>query len=187
DRTNLFSARYLDPNGLGALGRQFFTTPKDARIPEGCQPSNPCRELTDPLRFSSLDVFFSTFKRDTTGAFARHTLIVLDDRYKVVEDKSLVPAQTDPQVLVDGNPGAWLYSYEAVRPTENGDWEWGFSFLRRNYSDGYRDTLPVTNQLNARPWFPVSGGSGVENLIGEGGRKDRQFILSGQWSPLEKT
>jgi len=189
DRTNLFSARYLDPNGLGALGRQFFTTPKDARIQGGCQPDNPCRELSDPLRFSSLDIFFSTFKRDTTGAFARHTLIVLDDRYKVTEDKSLVPELSDPLVLVNGQQGAWLYSYETVRPTESGDWEWGFSWLSRKYSDGYRDTLPRTSQTNAKPWYPPSGAgaNNVDNLIGEGGRKDRQFILSGMWSPYEKT
>jgi hypothetical protein len=186
-RTNLFSARYLDPNGLGALGRQFFTSPKDERITDGqgCQPDRdpPCKTLSDPLRFSSLDIFFSTFKRDTTGSFARHTLIVLDDNYEVVEDKSVVAEETKPQTLVDGFQGAWLYSYESIRPVENGEWEWGFSYLSRRYDDSYRDTLPPAKQASARPWYPVSGIDDVENLIGEGGRRDRQFILSSQWSP----
>lgn len=189
-RTNLFSARYLDPNGLGALGKQFFTSPKDERIADGqgCQPDRdpPCKTLSDPLRFSSLDVFFSTFKRDTTGAFARHTLIVLDDNYKVIEDKSVVAEETKAQTLVDGFQGAWLYSYETIRPVENGEWEWGFSFLNRRYEDSYRDTLPPVQEASARPWFPSSGAE-VENLIGEGSRHDRQFILSGQWSPTAKT
>ncbi len=189
-RTNLFSARYLDPNGLGALGRQFFTSPKDERIAggQGCQPNTnpPCKTLSDPLQFSSLDVFFSTFKRDTTGAFARHTLIVLDDNYKVIEDKSVVADEVKAQTLVDGFQGAWLYSYESIRPVENGEWEWGFSYLNRRYSDSYRDTLPPVKESSARPWYPVSGIDDVENLIGDGGRLDRQFILSVQWSPTAK-
>jgi hypothetical protein len=185
-RTNLFSARYLDPNGLGALGRQFFATPKDSRIncKKAAEDGTPCVELDDPLRFSSLDVFFSTFKRDTTGAFSRHTLIVLDDKYEVLEDKALLPRERDPQVLVEGFQGAWLYSYESIRPTANGELEWGFSWLRRDYEDGFRDTIPNTQQTsdNYRPWFPVSGAGTVENIIGEGSREDRQFILSLQWS-----
>ena len=187
ERTNLFSARYLDPNGLGALGRQFFATPKDSRVDcrKAAEDGTPCRELDDPLRFSSLDIFFSTFRRDTTGAYARHTLIVLDDRYEVREDKSLTPQNVDPQILVDGFQGAWLYSYETVRPTDKGDWEWGFSWLSRNYDDSYRDTIPRTTITEARPWFP-SLGTEVENLIGNGGRKDRQFILTGSWSPDER-
>jgi hypothetical protein len=190
-RTNLFSARYLDPNGLGALGQQFFITPKDSRIDckAAAEDGQQCEQLKDPLRFSSLDIFFSTFKRDTSGAFARHTLIILDDRYEVLEEKSLTPKDVDPQILVDGFQGAWLYSYEAVKPTANGDWEWGFSWLNRDYDDSYRDTIPRTNNDDGRPWFPRSGSDprNVENLIGEGGREDRQFILSLQWSPAEKT
>jgi len=193
-RTNLFSARYLDPNGLGALGRQFFTTPKDARITGGCQPDQPCRELNDPLRFSSLDIFFSTFKRDTTGSFARHTLIVLDDNYEVIEDKSTVATEAKPQTLVEGFQGAWLYSYESIRPTDDGEWEWGFSYLSRRYSDGYRDTLepiiggspmPVSD---AEGWYRGrSSGSNLDYLLGDNNRQDRQTILSSQWSPFEKT
>ena len=36
-RTFLTSFRYLDPNSLGALGRQFFTTPKEARLRQSGQ------------------------------------------------------------------------------------------------------------------------------------------------------
>jgi hypothetical protein len=191
ERTHLFSARYLDPNGLGALGRQFFTTPKDARITGGCQPDQPCRELNDPLRFSSLDIFFSTFKRDTSGAFARHTLIVLDDNYEVIEDKSLVAEESKPQVLVEGYQGAWLYSYESISPSEAGEWERGFSFLNRRYNDGYRDTLePILtgSVLDAPGWYRGRqiGGSVLYEL-GDNRRHDWQTIFSAQWSPNERT
>ena len=194
ERTNLFSARYLDPNGLGALGRQFFTTPKDARISGSCQSDQPCPELEDPLRFSSLDVFFSTFKRDTTGAFARHTLIVLDDNYEVVEDKSTVAAESKPQILVEGYQGAWLYSYESISPSDAGEWERGFSFLNRRYSDGYRDTLePIINGspmpvASAEGWY--RGNSTSNTLffsLGDNRRHDWQTIFSAQWSPHERT
>jgi hypothetical protein len=197
ERTNLFSARYLDPNGLGALGRQFFTTPKDERIPDGdgcSDPEKPCRNLSNPLRFSSLDVFFSTFKRDTTGSFARHTLIVLDDRYEVLEDKSTSRDETKAQALVEGFQGAWLYSYEAISPSENGEWEWGFSYLNRNYNDAYRDTVEpiIANSpiavSDAPGWYRGrSTETSLDYLLGENKRKDRQFILSTQWSSSRKT
>lgn len=194
ERTNLFSARYLDPNGLGALGRQFFTTPKDARVSGGCQPSEPCRELNDPLRFSSLDVFFSTFKRDSTGSFARHTLIVLDDNYEVVEDKATVATEAKPQTLVEGYQGAWLYSYEAISPSEDGEWEYGFSFLNRRYSDGYRDTLePIIGGVpipvdNAPGWYRGrSISNSLDYPLGDNARHDWQTILSAQWSPNART
>lgn len=198
ERTNLFSARYLSPNALGALGRQFFTTPKDDRIPGegGCSdPDEPCRHLSDPLRFSVLDVFFSTFKRDSSGAFRRHTLIVLDDNYEVIEDKSTERQLTKPQRLVEGYQGAWLYSIESVRPRESGEFEWGFSFLSRNYKDAYRDTVepivggaPIPSEL-APPWYPNGGqpSGDVDYLLGDNRRHDRQFIYSAQWTSFGKT
>ncbi len=191
ERTNLFSARYLDPNGLGALGRQFFTTPKDVRVDGGCQPDQPCRELNDPLKFSSLDIFFSTFKRDSSGAFRRHTLIVLDDNYEVIEDKASVATEAKPQTLVEGFQGAWLYSLESVSPKESGELEWGFSFLSRSYRDGYRDTaepiigntpIPVSD---APYWYPRTG-SNMDYLLGSNSRKDNQYILSIMWTSFSK-
>lgn len=193
ERTNLFSARYLDPNGLGALGRQFFTTPKDARISSSCPPDQSCPELEDPLRFSSLDIFFSTFKRDSSGAFARHTLIVLDDNYEVLEDKATVASESKPQVLVDGFQGAWLYSYESIKPSDAGEWERGFSFLNRRYNDGYRDTIEPIRQNSPIPVTDAPGwyrgriqGNNLDYPLGSNKRHDWQAIFSAQWSPNER-
>lgn len=192
-RTNLFSARYLSPNALGALGRQFYTAPVDSRIPGGCPANEKCG-VSDPLRFSALDVFFSTFKRDSTGAFRRHTFIVLEDNYKVLEDKATVADNPKAQELVSGFQGAWLYSLESVTPHEGGELEWGFSFLNRNYSDAYRDTTepiyqdqPIPSE-DAPAWYPNGGhtDNDVDYLLGDNRRRDRQFILTTQWTSLGK-
>jgi hypothetical protein len=185
-RTFTTSARYLSPNSLSTLGNQFFTSAKDC----GGEPN--CKQLEKPLDFSSLDLFFSTFKRDTSGAFGRHSLIIVEDRYKVLQDKGNTPAEAIAQPLIEGFQGAWLYSYEAVRPTANGDWEWGFSFLNRDFSDAYRDTLkPVigdeTAADDAPGWYPSDGQDNVFYRLGNGSRLDKQTILSGQYSPTSET
>ncbi|HEX2612246.1 MAG TPA: hypothetical protein VHO02_01475 [Fibrobacteria bacterium] len=193
-RTNLFSARYLSPNALGALGRQFYTAPVDSRIPGGCPANEKCG-VSDPLKFSALDVFFSTFKRDSSGAFTRHTLIVLEDNYEVLEDKATVADNPKAQKLVEGFQGAWLYSLESVSPKESGELEWGFSFLSRNYKDAYRDTTepifssqPMPSE-DAPRWYPNGGlpGNDVDYLLGNNRRLDRDFILTLQWTSLGKT
>ncbi len=192
ERTFTTSARYLDPTGLKILGNEFFTTPRDARIGSngnGCANQNTCAEgIKDPLKFTSLDLFFSTFKRDTSGAFGRHTLVIVDDGYTVKQEVSTTETESKSQTLLEGFQGAWLYSYEGLSPKETGDMEWGFSFLSRRFNDAYRDTLaPTTTQdNNVRPWYPVNGIQDVDNLIGNNHRNDKQFILSTQWSPTEK-
>jgi hypothetical protein len=190
-RTNLFSARYLSPNALGALGRQFYTAPVDSRIPGGCPANEKC-SVEDPLQFSALDVFFSTFRRDSSGAFRRHTLIVLEDNYEVLEDKSTEAGSPKAQKLVEGFQGAWLYSLESVSPKERGELEWGFSFLNRKYSDAYRDTTePITGNApiqaaDAPYWYPKDFND-VDYLLGDNRRRDRQFILTTQWTSFGKT
>jgi len=193
ERTFTVSGRYLDPTGLKVLGDQFFTTPRDARIGtngNGCADANTCSSgIKDPLKFSSLDLFFSTFKRDTTGAYSRHSLIIVEDQYKVQQEAATEEDQSIPQTLLEGFQGAWLYSYEALSPKQSGDLEWGFSFLNRDYHDSYRDTLaPATSGVDARPWYPITsdGANNVDNLIGNLDRGDKQFILSTQWSPTYK-
>ncbi|MCD6023408.1 MAG: hypothetical protein K0Q91_324 [Fibrobacteria bacterium] len=195
ERTFTTSARYLDPNGLKILGTEFFTTPRDVRIGsggEGCADDNTCAEgIKDPLRFTSLDIFFSTFKRDTTGAYSRHSLVIVDDGYRIQQEVATDETESEPQTLLEGFQGAWLYSYEALSPRKSGDMEWGFSFLSRDYKDAYRDTLPPAirnsdGSGNGLPWYHASGNE-VDNLIGNNGREDKQFILSTQWSPTEKT
>ena len=136
ERTFTTSARYLDPTGLKILGNEFFTTPRDSRIGtngNGCTDADNCKEgIKDPLKFTSLDIFFSTFKRDTTGAFSRHSLVIVDDGYKIQQDVSKEETESKAQVLLEGFQGAILYSYESLAPKKDGDMEWGFSFLSRD-------------------------------------------------------
>jgi hypothetical protein len=195
ERTFTTSARYLDPNSLSALGSQFFTSPKEARLgSDQCGgPNQPsCGKLNKPLEFNSLDLFFSTFKRDTTGKFSRHTFIILDDDYVVQEDKSPDPTRARGQRLIEGFQGAFLYSYEKLTPTENGEWEWGFSFLRRGFNDAYRDTLmPLIASEGDDPtaaprWYPRDG-SDVQYRLGDSKRLDYQTILSGTYSSNSTT
>jgi hypothetical protein len=194
-RTFTVSGRYLDPNTLSALGTQFFTSPKESRLgSENCggenQPS--CGKLNKPLDFTSLDLFFSTFRRDTTGAFSRHSLVVLDDDYVVQEDKSPDPTRSRGQRLIEGFQGAFLYSYENLSPSEDGEWEWGVSFLRRSYNDAYRDTLmPLSSSLgddldDAASWYPRDG-SEVFYRLGDSKRLDYQTILSSVYSSNSTT
>jgi hypothetical protein len=117
-------------------------------------------------------------------------LLVLGDEYTIREDKGLTQTEALPQVLQSGFQGAWLYSYESVRPRASGDLEWGFSMLDRRYRDAYRDTIrPYINNEEARfderRWYPMDGVSDKFFRLGQGNRRDRQVILSGMWSPYE--
>ncbi len=184
-RTFIFSGRYLDPNSLGTLGSQFFTTPKDARLNKSGQACNDTLQncLSDPFQLTSGDLFLSTFRRDSlTGAFSRHSLIVLEDDYEVDQDLSDNLQNVVPVPLVKGFQGAWLYAYESVRPGPNGEWEWGFSWLNRNYNDAYRDTLPPT--ADAGDWNQTDNLNGYS--LGGLGRNDKEGILSSKYSPNTK-
>ncbi len=190
-RTLLFSGRILDNNTLGNLGENFFTTPKSSRLSNNGQPCSTCKTLSDSaLTFQSGDFFFGTFKRDSTGGYSRHSLIILDDSYDVPEDESSDPQAVTPQTLVSGYQGAWLYSYESVTPGASGDWESGFSALYRDYKDEYHDTIPDgTNDGLEPPWYtagvPVQGG--LNYALGRNQQTDVQSIWSGQWSPTAKS
>jgi len=195
-RTLLFSGRLLDNTALGNLGSNFFTTPKSSRLQNNGQPcnstTNQCNNLPDDsaLKFSSGDLFFGTFKRDSTGAYSRHSLIYLEDDYRVLEDESNEASEEFPVALVQGSQGAWLYSYESVTPGTSGDWQTGFSVLLRDYQDAYHDTVFQTqNNGLESPWYeaniPVGGTVNYE--LGQNEQTDFQTIWSGQWSPTAKS
>lgn len=184
-RTYLLSARYLDPSFLENLGLKFYTDPKESRVSDngnGCDSN--CKGLENPFRLSTGDLFFSTFKRDTaTGAFGRHTLVTLSDEYEVDQDVSRQSDQVIPQTIVEGTQDAWMYAYEAVTPTAAGERQVGFSFLRRNQENTYRDTLaPVERNLADQyyPWYPIRDGGTIDNLLGYLHHIDWQSIVSWQ-------
>ncbi|HAO99067.1 MAG TPA: hypothetical protein DCQ83_03365 [Fibrobacteres bacterium] len=188
-RTYLVSGRLLDDNSLGNLGSKFFTTPKDARIGQsgGCKDSTvTCAGLKDPLSFTSGDLFIGTFKRDSTGAFSRHSLVVLGDDFKVQEDVGATLEDAEARALVKGHQGAWLYSYESVTPSSSGDWEWGFSTLFRDYQDAFHDTMTTTNVPD---WYQygINSTNQVDYQLGDNKRTDWQAIWSVQYSPASKT
>ncbi len=187
-RTYLTSFRLLDPKSLGTLGSKYFTNPKDARLRRGGTACKGCPPpLAEPFQFTLGDIFLGTFRRDSTGSMSRYSLLILSDEYQVLEDMSTSIQKNDPQILVKGNQGAWLYTYESLSPSTSGDWEWGGSLLTRNTEDSYHDTLPVLKDVvdPIRPWYRASSGA-VDYLIGDGARRERQSILSSQWSPSQK-
>ncbi len=189
-RTLLLSLRRLDDNALGNLGSKFFTSPKDAKVKSNGNPCDTCAHLNAPLTFTSGDLFFSTFKRDSTGAFSRHSLIVLSDDFFIQQDVGTSTTSAIARDIVDGHQGAWLYSYESVSPSSSGDWEWGFSTLIRDYEDAFADTLPqaLNNDLSVPAWYRAGNGNNdVTYRLGDNSQKDWQSIWSGQWSPSAKT
>jgi hypothetical protein len=185
-RTFLMSGRYLEPTFLSNLGEKFFTEPKDARLKNNgapCDSTKSCRNLSEPFSFSTVDGYFGTFYRDSTGASARHSFILLDDTYEVQQDVSNSLETTKPQTLVKGTQDGWMYAYDAVSPHPTGDLQYAFGFLHRNRAEDFRDTLPPSNDVaNSYPWFFGSTGSEVENLIGSGGAEDYQVNTSFQWN-----
>lgn len=189
DRTYIISGRYLEPTFLANLGTKFFTDPKDARLKnqgKPCDTTITCRDIKEPFKFSTMDGYVGTFTRDSTGAYARHSIIGLDDTYEVNQDVSKTLDASVPQTIVKGTQDGWMYAYEALTPYATGDLQYSFGFLNRNREETFRDTLAPSSDASASyPWF-FAAGDHVENLIGDGQAKDLQVNTSFQWNANEK-
>ncbi len=190
NRTYIISGRYLEPTFLANLGTKFYTDPKDARLKnqgKACPKDSVCKDIKEPFTFSTMDGYIGTFARDSTGAYARHSFIGLDDSYEVNQDVSTTLEATKPQTIVKGTQDGWMYAYEAMTPHETGDLQYSFGFLNRNREEAFRDTLaPYSDERLSYPWYPASGTDLVDNLIGDGQAKDMQVNTSFQWNANDK-
>lgn len=188
-RTFIASGRYLEPTFLSNLGEHFFTEPKDARIQSNGAPcKTDCQTIKEPFTFKTMDGYLGTFERDTTGAFSRHSIIGLNDSYRVIQDVSTTPGKSEPQTLVDGTQDGVMYAYEALTPHESGDLQYSLGFMRRNREEAFRDTLPPTlgSTADAYPWYPANGQSSVDNLIGDNSNQEFQVTTSFQWNSNDR-
>jgi hypothetical protein len=187
-RTFIASGRYLEPTFLANLGEHFFTEPKDARLQSGGKPCDSgCHTLDEPFKFRTMDGYIGTFKRDSSGAFSRHSVLALDDYYRVIQDVSLVESESDPQVIVEGTQDGTMYAYEALSPRESGDLQYAFGIMNRNRQEVFRDTLPSTDgRGEGYPWYPDDGFGGKDNTIGDAGTADFQVTTSFQWNSNSK-
>src|SRR5690606_19227748 len=183
-RTFIASGRYLEPTFLSNLGGRFFTEPRDARLgTQGESCREDCPSIKEPFKYSTMDGYLGTLYRDSTGACARHSILALNDSYKVIQDVSLFQAQSVPQVLVEGSQDGWTYAYEAYSPRESGDLQYAFGFMQRNREEAFRDTLPSGGGLReSYPWYFSSGGTTVDNLIGDADVGEIQATTSFQWN-----
>ncbi|MDB5103830.1 MAG: hypothetical protein JWP91_1519 [Fibrobacteres bacterium] len=186
-RTFIASGRYLEPTFLANLGNHFFTEPKDARLQSNGKPCDTgCHTLDNPFKFRTMDGYLGTFERDSTGAFSRHSVMGLDDYYRVTQDVSVSALTSKPQTLVEGVQDGILYAYEALSPGETGDLQYAFGLMRRNREETFKDTLPPsTGRGTGLPWYPESGEE-IENLIGDASTQDLQFNTSFQWNSNSK-
>ncbi len=187
-RTFIASGRYLEPTFLANLGEHFFTDPKDARIQSNGAPCKTnCQTIKEPFKFKTMDGYLGTFERDSTGAYTRHSIIGLDDSYKVIQDVSNIKGESKPQVLVDGTQDGWMYAYEGLSPHESGDLNYALGFMRRNREETFRDTLPpdLGDLSLAYPWYPQNGQS-VDNTIGDASNQEFQVTTSLQWNSNRK-
>jgi len=191
-RTFTMSGRYLDPAFLKNLGLKFFTDPKDARLNNNGKPCDntnqtvPCDELKDPFKFTTADGYIGTFYHDSTGAFARHSFIGLDDTYLVQQDVSKSLIKSDGHTIVKGTQDGVMYAYESLTPYTTGDLQFSLGMMHRNRQETFKDTLPPVEYLKGRPWYFSENGTTVENLIGDGQTEDYQFNNSYQWNANEK-
>ncbi len=188
-RTFLLSGRYLEPTFLANLGQKFFTDSKDSRLKnqgKPCDSTMTCKDLKDAFKFRTMDTYVGTFYRDSTGAYARHSVMGLDDTYEVNQDVSKSLTATDAQTIVKGTQDGVMYAYEALTPHETGDLTYAFGLLRKNREETFRDTLATSyNASTSPPWYPVDGNI-VQNLIGNADAQDVQINSSFQWNANEK-
>jgi hypothetical protein len=188
DRTYIISGRYLEPTFLANLGEHFFTEPKDARLKtdNGKPCTVDCKSLDEPFTFRTMDGYFGTFRRDSTGAYSRHSIIALDDYYQVQQDVSTTNLESEAQIIVEGVQDGKMYAYEALSPGETGDLTYALGIMTRNRQETFRDTLPSTTERGENPpWYPTLG-EGADNLIGDAGTQDFQVTTSFQWNSNSK-
>jgi hypothetical protein len=190
-RTYIASGRYLEPTFLANLGEHFFTEPKDARVQNTGRPCTDsvttCKTLKDPFKFRTMDGYLGSFYRDSTGAFSRHSIIALDDYYRVNQDVSTSTASSEAQTIVEGTQDGWMYAYEALSPKETGDLQYAFGFMRRNREEAFRDSLPnAPDERSSYPWYPKVGVDAVDNLIGDASTVDLNATTSLQWNSNAK-
>jgi hypothetical protein len=188
-RTFIMSGRYLEPTFLANLGTKFFTEPKDARLKnqgKPCDTTVTCREIKEPFAFKTMDGYIGTFYRDSTGAYARHSILGLDDTYEVNQDVSRTLEESVPQTIVKGTQDGWVYAYESLTPYATGDLQYSLGFLKRNREEVFRDTLETVSRSEFyEPWYYPSGQT-VDHLIGDGSAQDLQLNTSFQWNPNGK-
>lgn len=183
-RTFIASGRYLEPTFLSNLGDHFFTESKDARLnADGLPCKKDCHTLDNPFKFRTMDGYLGSYYRDSTGAYSRHSVIGLNDYYRVQQDVSKDWSQTVPQTLVEGSQDGFMYAYEALSPGESGDLQYAWSLLHRKREEAFRDTLPPSDDPSASlPWYIPNGNDEVDNLIGDGDVEDYQANGSFQWN-----
>ncbi|MEO7425780.1 MAG: hypothetical protein ABI036_11375 [Fibrobacteria bacterium] len=185
-RTFIASGRYLEPTFLANLGEHFFTDPKDARIKSGTPCKTDCQTIAEPFKFRTMDGYLGTFQRDSTGAFSRHSIIGLDDYYRVLQDVSTTSGESKAQTLVDGTQDGVMYAYEAMTPHETGDLQYAFGLMRRNREESFSDTLPPVADLSSSfPWYPENGNT-VNNRIGDASNQELLSTFSWQWNSNAK-
>ncbi len=186
-RTFLLSGRYLEPSFLSNMGEKFFTVPKDARLQVQGDTTHRVKDLANPFSFNTMDGYLGTVYRDSTGAYARHSLITLSDDYSIDQDVSNDPTKSDAQTIVKGTQDAIMYNYEAMSPYATGDLQYSLGYLHRNRQEVFHDTLPHTNDVDhSPPWYQSSGGSLVDPLIGDASVGDEQYNAAFQWNANEK-
>ncbi|HLP41326.1 MAG TPA: hypothetical protein VK465_07445 [Fibrobacteria bacterium] len=192
DRTFVASGRFLQPTFLGNLGEKFFTEAKDARLQGDAAQCDTtlatgCKELSDAFDFLAGDLYVGTFYRDSTGAFGRHSLIGVDDNFTVRQDMADNLGNVEPQTLVSGTQGAWMYAYEGLSPHRTGDLSYAFSVLRRKREESFGDTLNPAKQpdVGQAKWYPISNGR-TDYLLGHTDAEDLQTTASFQWNSGER-
>jgi hypothetical protein len=182
-RTFIASGRYLEPTFLANLGDHFFTEPKEARLRNGEPCKKNCADLQNPFTFHTMDGYLGSYSRDSTGAYSRHSVIGLNDYYRVEQDVSNDWTKSDPQTLVEGSQDGFMYAYEGFSPGESGDLQYAGSLLHRKREDAFRDTLPPSDDIaTSPPWYFPSGNDKVDNLIGDADVEDYQANTSFQWN-----
>jgi hypothetical protein len=186
-RTFIASGRYLEPTFLANLGSHFYTEAKEARLRDGEPCKKNCNTLDNPFKFRTMDGYLGTFYRDSTGAYSRHSVIGLNDYYRVEQDVSDDWSTTVPQTLVEGSQDGFMYAYEGFSPGESGDLQYAGSLLHRKREDAFRDTLPPSDDVSsAREWYFPNGNNQVDNLIGDADVEDYQANASFQWNENAK-
>lgn len=186
-RTFIASGRYLEPTFLANLGSHFYTEAKEARLSANGPCKKDCADLGNPFKFRTMDGYLGSFYRDSTGAYSRHSVIGLNDYYRVDQDVSDDWTKSVPQTLVEGTQDGFMYAYEGYSPGVSGDLQYAGSLLHRKREDAFRDTLPPSQDVSsAREWYFPNGNNEIDNMIGDADVEDYQANTSFQWNDNAK-